>query len=180
MYLLVSIALCLLFGFRVIWGLLDRPWVARSPFRIVAVGLLTCLFGFVAQDQIHRVEILSGGPLANVPQLVVDRSTLSLINRFVEVVVYAAGAGIIASAMFLRSQLCFEGEKKRQVQRLLRATETIRCIERDLKFAEVDSQIYGGNAEARQNFLWTQLMRREEAKEEAHRRLQEMGEQLGS
>lgn len=175
MYLLIPIALCLFFGFRIIWGLLDRPWVARSPSKIATVGLILCVFGFVAQDQIHRVEIISAWLLANVPEFAINRSTLSLLNRFVEVVVYAAGAGIVASAMFLRTQLCFERERRGQAERLLRANEAIRGIERDLKFLDVDARIYGGNAEKRRDALLDMLIRHEDLRDEAQSGLRKMG-----
>ena len=168
----------LFLGCNLVWGVLDFAWVARSPFRIAAVGLFTCASGFFIQTQIHSTENLPVWVVQKIPMFSVDHAVLEFFNKIIEVVIYAAGGGVIASAMFLRAQLRFKQELREQTEIKAHTHRRIVELERDLKFLEADALIHGiANAEQRRSAILRMLGRYEKRLKEANRILKAMGEQ---
>jgi len=107
MLLLMIFILLILMGCSLVWVILDYAWVARSPFRIAAVGVLICASGFFIQTQILHTETIPTWVVQKIPLLSVDHAVLEFFNKLIDVVIYAVGGGVIASALFLRAQLRF-------------------------------------------------------------------------
>lgn len=167
----------LLIGCNLVWGILDFAWIARSPFRIAAVGLFTCASGFFIQTQIHHTETLPAWVLQKIPMLSVDHAVLKFFDKLVDVVIYAAGGGIVASALFLRAQLRFEQERREQTEIKEHSNQRIVQLERDLKFLEADARIQGvDNVQQRRDAILRILGRYENKLEKANRILKGMGE----
>lgn len=141
MVMLVGYILFIFLGCSLVWKTLDFSWIARSPFRIAIVGLLACGCGFFLQVQVHRSESIPEWILVKVPALAVDPELLGFLDKFVDVVVYSAGAGVIASALFLRAQLRFEKERKIHLQAADASERNIFDLRRDLKFVEADVRL---------------------------------------
>jgi DNA-binding MarR family transcriptional regulator len=178
MLFLITFIPFLLIGCNLVWGILDFAWVARSPFRIAAVGLFTCASGFFIQTQIHSAENLPALIAHKIPMLSIDHAVLELFNKLVDVVIYAAGGGIIASALFLRAQLRFKQEQREQTEIKEHTHRRIAELERNLKFLEADALIHGvANTEQQRSTILSILGRYEKRLKEANRILKAMGEQ---
>ncbi|MDN7180730.1 hypothetical protein M0D69_22565 [Caballeronia sp. SEWSISQ10-4 2] len=173
---LMTFAPFLLIGCNLVWGILDFAWVARSPFRIAAVGLFTCASGFFIQTQVHHTENLPAWFIQKIPIFSVDHAVLAFFDKLVDVVIYAAGGGIVASALFLRAQLRFEQERREQTEIKEHTNQWIVKLERDLKFVEADARIEGiDNAQRRRSAILRTLGRYEKKLERANRILKAMG-----
>lgn len=176
MMMLSNYILFIFIGCSLVWRTLDFAWIARSPFRIAAVGLVSCAFGFYLQLQVHRAESIPASVLLKIPLLAVDHDALIFIDRLVDVVVYAVGAGIIASAFFLRTQLRFEKEKRNQLKIQENSSRNIAELEQDLKFVDVDVKIYRrGTAQERRELLFRIIKRERRTLEKSTRILEKMG-----
>ncbi|WP_321955771.1 hypothetical protein [Burkholderia cenocepacia] len=174
LFLLVPMALI---GFHFIWGILGEPWVVRSPFRIVIVGLLICALGLFFQEQLHHAEGVPEWLGKKYPIFYVNRDFLDVFKKFVDVVVYAAGGGVIASALFTRAQLCFQQEQREQVKIKHDILKEINELKWDLRFLEADALINRvGNVQERREAILRILGRCEEKLERANRILKVMGE----
>ncbi|MGK8203321.1 hypothetical protein ACRS8P_27060 [Burkholderia cenocepacia] len=162
-------------GCGLVWGILGSAWIARSAFRIAAVGLFTCASGFFIQTQIHHTEALPAWVAQKISMLSVDRVVLEFFNKLVDVVVYAADGGIVASALFLRAQLRFEQERREQTEIKEHVSQRIKELERDLKFLEADARIQGrDNVRQRHDVILRMLWRYENKLEKADRILAAM------
>ncbi|KWF02069.1 hypothetical protein WT55_29475 [Burkholderia pseudomultivorans] len=107
--------------------------------------------------------------------LSVDRVVLEFFNKLVDVVIYAAGGGIVASALFLRAQLRFEQERREQTEIKEHVSQRIKELERDLKFLEADARIQGrDNVRQRHDAILRMLWRYENKLEKADRILAAM------
>lgn len=171
--------LLLLIGCSLVWTVLGYAWVARSPFRIAFVGLFICASGFFIQTQILHTEAIPTWVVQKIPLLSVDHAVLEFFDKLVNVVIYAVGGGIVASALFLRTQLRFEQERREQTKIKEHANRVIAELERALKFLEADACIQGiDNVQQRRDAIQRRLDRHESKLEKANRILSTMGEQL--
>ncbi|HEF4840263.1 TPA: hypothetical protein SAO52_005052 [Burkholderia vietnamiensis] len=175
MLFLMTLIPFLFIGCSLVWGILGSAWIARSPFRIAAVGLFTCASGFFIQTQIHHTEALPTWVVQKIPMLSIDRAVLEFFNKLVDVVIYAAGGGIVASALFLRTQLRFEQERREQTKIKEHVGRRIKELERDLKFLEADARLQGrDNVLQRHDAILRMLARYENRLEKADRILADM------
>lgn len=176
MIFLLTFVPMLFIGCSLVWGILDFPWVARSPFRIAAVGLFTCVSGFFFQTQIHHTENLPVWLTQKVPLFSVDHDVLEFFDKLVDVLIYAVGAGVVASALFLRAQLRFEQERREQTEISENARRKVVELERDLKFVEADALLHGvDNARQRRAAILRILDRYEGKLDKSSRILKAMG-----
>lgn len=174
LFLLVPMALI---GFHLIWMILGEPWVARSPFRIAVVGLLICALGLFFQTQLHHAEGIPEWLGRKYPVFSVNHDFIDVFKKFVDVVVYAAGGGVIASALFTRTQFCFQREQREQVKIRSDVSREISELEWDLRFLEADALINRvGNVQERRDAILRILGRCEDKLERANRILKVMGE----
>jgi len=163
-------------GCSLVWGVLDFPWVARSPFRIAAVGLFTCASGFYFQTQIHNVESLPVWLTQRVPLFSVNHDVLEFFDKLVDTLVYAVGAGVVTSALFLRAQMRFEQERREQTETSENSSLKIAELERDLRFVDADALLHGvDNAEQRRAAIFRMLDRHRKEVDKANRILKGMG-----
>lgn len=164
-------------GCSLVWGILGSAWIARSPFRIAAVGLFTCASGFFIQTQIHHTEALPAWLLQRIPILSIDHAVLEFFDKLVDVVIYPAGGGVVASALFLRAQLSFKQERREQMEIKGYINQRIKELECDLKFLEADARIHGiDNVQQRRDAILRMLDRYENKLEKANRILTAMRE----
>lgn len=176
MLLSMIFIMLILISCSLVWMILDYAWVARSPFRIAAVGLFICASGFFIQTQIHLTEAIPTWVVQKIPLLSVDLTVLEFFDKLVDVVIYAVGGGIIASALFLRAQLRFEQERRAQTKIKARANQMIAELEHDLKFLEADTHIQGiDNVQQKRDGILRSLNRHENKLEKANRILAAMG-----
>lgn len=176
MIFLLTFVPLLFAGCSLVWGVLDFPWVARSPSRIAAVGLFTCASGFFFQTQIHHTEGLPAWLTQRIPLFAVNHDMLEFFDKLVDVLIYAVGAGVVASAFFLRTQLRFEQERCEHAEICENAKRKIEELERDLKFVEADALLHGaGNAKQRRTAILRMLDRYENKFEKSNRILKAMG-----
>lgn len=176
MIFLLTFAPLFFVGCSLVWGVLDLPWIARSPFRIAAVGLLTCASGFFLQTQIHHAESLPVWFTQRVPLFSVDHDLLEFFNKLVDVLIYAVGAGVVASALFLRAQLRFEQERRDQIEVGENSVRKISALSRDLKFVEADALVQGAdNSRQRRAAILKMLDRYQNKLDQANRILKAMG-----
>lgn len=158
-----------------VWSALGFDRVSRSPGRIALVGLFICGVGFLIQVQVHQTEAIHDW-MAKIPIFEVDHSKLEFISKFIDVVVYAAGGGVIASALILRTQACFERQKWEQQDIRERAVHYMEEHKRALKFLQADALIYGiADVDTRRELLITLTERERHKFRKANRILKSMG-----
>ncbi|MBB6587265.1 hypothetical protein PP715_21300 [Ralstonia solanacearum] len=175
--LLILLISSLLIGCHLVWLILGSARVSRSPLLIAAVGLLTCAIGFFAQTHIHHAEALPAWFLQKMPAFAVDHAVLDFFDKLVNVVIYAAGGGIISSALFLRTQMRFAQERREQIEIREHANQRIMELERDLGSLEVDERTQEADSvQQRRSAILRVWRRHKDELKKANRILKAMGE----
>lgn len=137
--------------------------------------MLTCGCGFFLQIQVHRSESIPEWVLVKIPALAVDPGLLGFLDKFVDVVVYSAGAGVIASALFLRTQLRFEKERKIHLEAADASERNIFDLRRDLKCVEADVRLsHRGTVEERRDVIIRIIDMEKRALDKSRKILKEM------
>jgi hypothetical protein len=139
----------ILTGGHLAWLILNSGRVARSPLYISLVGLAICASGFFLQTQVHRMEMVPTWFSDKYPFFSASHDTLDLIKKMIEVIIYAVGSGVIASAMVLRAQLRLQLEIRDQEENRREAIAFIEELKRNLKFAEADARLMKIDVEQR-------------------------------
>ncbi|KVE72455.1 hypothetical protein [Burkholderia vietnamiensis] len=170
MLLVICYTLFICIGCSLVWRILDFGCVARSPFLIAVVGMAICASGFFIQTQIHQSEGVPTWLAEKVPLFSVDHAVLDFFNKLVEVIIYAVGGGVIASALLLRAQFRFAQERNLQIENKACTEERITQLEHRLTVLPADDD--SGQFEA----IFTLLKKQKKRLEKTTRILRVMGE----
>jgi hypothetical protein len=135
----ICYTLLICIGCSLVWRTLDIGYVARSPFLIAVVGLAICASGLFIQTQIHQSEGIPAWIAKKIPLLSVDHAVLEFFDKLVDVVIYAVGGGVIASALLLRAQFRFAQEKSAQTEIKEQTEERIVQFKRRLASSSGDA-----------------------------------------
>lgn len=111
------------------------------------------------------------------PAFAVDHAVLDFFDKLVNVVIYAAGGGIISSALFLRTQMRFAQERREQIEIREHANQRIMELERDLGSLEVDERTQEADSvQQRRSAILRVWRRHKDELKKANRILKAMGE----